>query len=341
MNELENRHRKYLGLAETDHSWIRVEVKEHVIYHNGVHVLKHISNNKEEYFECDLNEPVPDRFNKTEISKFKSCGVYFSYCKPHVKIGNINSQRTFIEDETADLDTWLDRWISDSTDADLDELKKFSSAARCRQKYREGDFFAFKLSRRSWGFGRIIYDIGKRRKTEEFIAGKNYGLANLMGHALVIQVYHYTSSTPDVSIDMLKGKKMLPSQPVFDNRFLYGDYRIIGNAPVEESEIIPIESYGRSLDRKNEFYYLQYGLTYCEKKLPPSMVTKTYRNESIGFRIHTSEKLIQSCIESGNNDPYWAQDLCHVHEDLRNPANLKDRRLIFRHFGLHAAPKAL
>ena len=153
MNELENRHRKYLGLAETDHSWIRVEVKEHVIYHNGVHVLKHI-------------EPVPDRFSKTEISKFKSCGVYFSYCKPHVKIGNINLQRTFIEDETADLDTWLDRWISDSTDADLDELKKFSSAARCRQKYREGDFFAFKLSRRSWGFGRIIYDIGKRRKTD-------------------------------------------------------------------------------------------------------------------------------------------------------------------------------
>ena len=151
MNELENRHRKYLGLAETDHSWIKVEVKEHVIYHNGVHVLKHI-------------EPVPDRFSKTEISKFKSCGVYFSYCKPHVKIGNINSQRTFIEDETADLDTWLDRWISDSTDADLDELKKFSSAARCRQKYREGDFFAFKLSRRSWGFGRIIYDIGKRRR---------------------------------------------------------------------------------------------------------------------------------------------------------------------------------
>lgn len=137
MNELENRHRKYLGLAETDHSWIRVEVKEHVIYHDGVHVLKHI-------------EPIPDRFNKTEISKFKSCGVYFSYCKPHVKIGNINSQRTFIEDETADLD----------------ELKKFSSAARCRQKYREGDFFAFKLSRRSWGFGRIIYDIGKRRKTD-------------------------------------------------------------------------------------------------------------------------------------------------------------------------------
>ena len=67
MNELENRHRKYLGLAETDHSWIKVEVKEHVIYHDGVHVLKHISNINEEYFECDLNEPVPDRFSKTEI----------------------------------------------------------------------------------------------------------------------------------------------------------------------------------------------------------------------------------------------------------------------------------
>ena len=39
-------------------------------------------------------------------------------------------------------------------------------------------------------------------------------------------------------------------------------------------------------------------------------------------------------IRNHTNRIIWAQDLCHVHEDLRNPANLKDRRLIFRHFGL-------
>lgn len=210
---------------------------------------------------------------------------------------------------------------------------RFSEASRIHQKYREGDFFAFKLSRRQWGFGRIIYDIGRRRKTEDFIAGKNYGLANLMGHALIVQIYHFISPTPDISIDLLKGKKMLPSRPIFDNRFLYGDYRIIGNTPVNESEIIPFESYGRSL-HSDSFYYLQYGFIYRERKLPP-LVTKTYnKTEAIGFNLNVSEQIIRACIEAGSNAPYWNQTAYFVQEDLRNPVNAKDRRRIFKHFGL-------
>ena len=132
----------------------------------------------------------------------------------------------------------------------------------------------------------------------------------------------------------LKGKKMLPSQPIFDNRFLYGDYRIIGNAPVEMPEIIPLESFGRSLDANDPFWYVQYGLTYREKRRPPLLISKEYKNESIGFGLRVNVKLINDCIAADSNSPYWDLDYYYIREDLRNPTNAKMRRRIFRHFGI-------
>ena len=84
MKELENSHRKYLGLKEIDPHWIRIEICNEVIYHNGTSVLKEIRSEKGGYFECDLNEPLPEKLNKTTIGKLKSGSVYFSYYSPHI-----------------------------------------------------------------------------------------------------------------------------------------------------------------------------------------------------------------------------------------------------------------
>lgn len=330
---LDNKYRKFLGLAEVLPSWTRLEVCNEVFYHDGESLLKEIRHDKDGYFECDLNESLPEKFNRSVIEKFKP-NIYFSYSSQRIKIGNIASQRTYIEDVTDDLEQWLNTWMNETTETDLAELEKFSKQSKSKQKYSEGDFFAFKLSRRQWGFGRIIYDIHKRKKSEEFVAGKNYGLSNLLGHPLIVQVYHHISSTPDITIEELKGKKMLPSQPIFDNRFLYGDYRIIGNAPIEMSEVIPFESFGRSLDAKDPFWYVQYDFTYREKRKHPFLISKEYKNESIGFGLRVNEKLINDCITSDSNDPYWKQDYFYIREDLRNPANAKIRRRIFRYFGI-------
>ena len=51
MKELENSHRKYLGLKEIDPRWIRIEICNEVIYHNGTSVLKEIRSEKGGYFE--------------------------------------------------------------------------------------------------------------------------------------------------------------------------------------------------------------------------------------------------------------------------------------------------
>ena len=94
------------------------------------------------------------------------------------------------------------------------------------------------------------------------------------------------------------------------------------------------ETFGRSLDAKDPFWYVQYGLTYREKRRPPFLISKEYKNESIGFGLRVNEKLINDCIAADSNDPYWMQDYHYILEDLRNPANSKIRRRILRYFGI-------
>lgn len=341
MNELENRHRKYLGLDLVQDSWTRLEVCGVVLYHDGEFVRKQITSEFGNYFECDLCAPVPLKYNKGIINKFKEKnGLYFYHSKYsdnsgfYIKIGNSKSQRTFIEDYTHNLEQWLDQWAADSTDNDLADIEDFKTRPRVHQKFKEGDFFAFKISRRNWGFGRILYDIHNRRKSPEFKAGINQGLVNLLGHALIVQVYHHISPTEDVDINFLKTRKSLPSQPIFHNRFFYGDYLIIGNAPIEDSEITPMLSFGKRYEnQKPVASYLQYGLSYFEGDILE--IDGNYSRESVGFGLDVNEAILKECISANSNDPFWVSSLTYtIKQDLRNPANADVRRKIFNHFGV-------
>lgn len=341
MKELENRHRKYLGLDLVQDSWTRLEVCGVVLYHDGEFVRKQITSEFGNYSEWDLCAPVPPKYNKEIINKFKEKnGLYFYHSKYsdnsgfYIKIGNTKSQRTFIEDYTHNLEQWLDKWAADTTEHDLADIEDFKTRPRVHQKFKEGDFFAFKISRRNWGFGRILYDIHNRRKSPEFKAGINQGLVNLLGHALIVQVYHYISPTEVVDINFLKTRKILPSQPIFHNRFFYGDYLIIGNAPIEESEITPMLSFGKRYEcQKPVASYLQYGLSYFESDILE--IDGNYSRESVGFGLDVNEAILKECISANSNDPFWESSLTYtIKQDLRNPANADVRRKIFNHFGL-------
>jgi hypothetical protein len=341
MKELENRHRKYLGLDLVQDSWTRLEVCGVVLYHDGEFVRKQITSEFGNYSEWDLCAPVPPKYNKEIINKFKEKnGLYFYHSKYsdnsgfYIKIGNTKSQRTFIEDYTHNLEQWLDKWAADTTEHDLADMEDFKTRPRVHQKFKEGDFFAFKISRRNWGFGRILYDIHNRRKSPEFKAGINQGLVNLLGHALIVQVYHYISPTEVVDINFLKTRKSLPSQPIFHNRFFYGDYLIIGNAPIEESEITPMLSFGKRYEcQKPVASYLQFGLSYFESDILE--IDGNYSRESVGFGLDVNEAILKECISANSNDPLWESSLTYtIKQDLRNPANADVRRKIFNHFGV-------
>lgn len=369
--ELTNEQRKYLGLIPVESTWEIVKLNDMYLYFEGDTIRKKISVTENSYSEEELNEKTaenrtillpktskgkPKKLNFTATQSFSSLGVYFSFSEDYLRIANYTTQTAYHSEnfeEKGDLKTlhrWLTKWIEETTEKDLIEIEAFKNAERKRYKYKEGDFFAFKIDRRHYAFGRILIDVAKRVKTENLKANKNYGLTQLMGKALIVKLYHKISSTPDIDLAELSQTLALPSQAVMDNQFFYGEKMIIGHQPLEISEYDMLISYSKSIssDDKNTVY-LQYGFIYREdditkfnkylkiedKNLHTGYNENPYRNESIGYGLDT-EKL-QDCIADQSNKPYWeSRHLYDIRYDLRNPMNIDVKREIFEFFGLDA-----
>jgi hypothetical protein len=197
--ELTNIQRKYLGLEEVQDNWDLFKLNEEVfLYFDKDKIVKKITCNPELYHECELDEKTIDRkillpktgkgkekkLNYTAISSVTPIGIYFVYSpKGGITIANYNTQTTFYStyfeetkiDSFNELNMWIDNYIKDTTNEELKEMELFKIAKRKNNKYQEGDFFRFKIDRRNYGFGRILLDIGKLRKTDFFKLKPNYG----------------------------------------------------------------------------------------------------------------------------------------------------------------------
>lgn len=255
---LTNEQRRYLGLEPVEAHWEVMDIKGTLYYFDGNIIKKEIitSDCREENFRYRESELYvetaedkklvlpktakgkPKKLNFTATQSFRPVNVYFACEGSYIMIANYTTQKTFYfedikNDVTAPvLENWLKNWIEETTQDDLEDLERFKYEKRVHQKYKEGDIFTFKIGRRQYGFGKILIDVAKRRKTEEFKQNKNYGLANLMGPALIVKVYHKISDNINADIDELERGLSLPPQAVMDNRIYYGEYKIIGNRKV-------------------------------------------------------------------------------------------------------------
>jgi len=352
--KLTNKQRKYLGLTPVEDTWDEViwgktKFDETIIlYFEGDKLVKQITLRGNGYREMEVSELTtenrtiilpktakgkPRKLNYTGLSKINGIGVYFSGggAAGNGMIGNYSTQRTFYcsrdmgteePDGLSNVEEWLDWWINDTTEADLQELEAFKAAKRQRCKYKEGDFFAFKTGRREYGFGRILLDVYQFKKTA---MEKHYGLG-YMGRPLIIKVYNKTSDSIHVDLDELKQCEALPSQPILDNVFFYGECPIIGNLPLEPEELeFPI-SYSRSR-YGGDFgtVYLQYGLIYLEKD------------------ISEYSKYLQSTGNIYVDDPFRCEEIGYnisqrwePPHNLQSPQNKEIKREIFADFGLDA-----
>ena len=376
--ELTNFQRKYLGLDLVEDTWDIVQINEEVfLYFDNDIIRKRIKVTNNSYHECEMNEATESnrtillpktskgkvqKLNFTSIDQRNGHGVYFYFGSNGIRIANYTTQTTFFSttgDKRSyksfqDLTTWIDQWIKDTTEQDLADLESFKKSERKHINYKEGDFFAFKIGRREYGFGRILLDIGKLRKNQDFVNGKNYGILNFMGKPLIVKVYHMISNTPSVEINELMNCNAFPSQPIMDNAFYYGEYAIIGNRKLAPEELdFPI-SYSKSIDfRDKTTVYLQYGLIYRETDLSKfnkhltGKVIKTsenhqyqeanpYSNIGIGFGLDILLNIgtMKKCIEEKSNQPYWDSDIYTVKHDLRNPALAAIKQELFQYFGL-------
>ena len=365
--ELNNEQRKYLGLIPVEEHWELVKFDNGIYYYfEDDTIKKEIKVSKNYYHEAELNEKTAEnrtmilpktkrgkikKFNYTATQSFSPFGTYFTFSTDGVIIANYTSQRTyyseiFSEKEKISLDDlkkWLDKWMKETTEEDLEEIEEFKNAKRKHCKFNEGDFFAFKISRREWCFGRILLDVSKLRKDENFKKNKNYGLANLMGKPLIIKVYHKISDNKNIDLKELSKCLALPSQAIMDNIFYYGEAIILGNLPLKPEENDMFISVSESISGIDKnIAYLQYGLIYREIPLSDyeklikelKIGAQTLRREGIGFVIDTYK--LKECIEAKSNSPFWEKYKKHNVPDLKNPDHIELKRKIFKAFGLDA-----
>ena len=365
--ELTNEQRKYLGLIPVEEHWELVKFDNGIYYYfEDDTIKKKIKVSKNYYYEAELNEKTAEnrtmilpktkrgkikKFNYTATQSFSPFGTYFTFSTNGVIIANYTTQRTyyseiFSEKEKISLDNlkkWLDKWMKETTEEDLEEIEEFKNAKRKHCKFNEGDFFAFKISRREWCFGRILLDVSKLRKDENFKKNKNYGLANLMGKPLIIKVYHKISDNKNIDLKELSKYSALPSQAIMDNIFYYGEVIILGNLPLKPEENDMFISVSESISGIDKnIAYLQYGLIYREIPLSDyeklikelKIGAQTLRREGIGFGIYTYK--LKECIEAKSNSPFWEKYKKHNVPDLKNPDHIELKRKIFKAFGLDA-----
>ena len=365
--ELTNEERKYLGLIPVEEHWELVKFDNGIYYYfEDDTIKKEIKVSKNYYHEAELNEKTAEnrtmilpktkrgkikKFNYTATQSFSPFGTYFTFSTDGVIIANYTSQRTYYSETFSekekisldDLKKWLDKWMKETTEEDLEEIEEFKNAKRKHCKFNEGDFFAFKLSRREWCFGRILMDVSKLRKDENFEKNKNYGLAYLMGKPLIIKVYHKISDNKNIDLKELSKCLALPSQPIMDNIFYYGEAVILGNLPLKPEENDMFISVSESISGIDKnIAYLQYGLIYREIPLSDyeklikelKIGAQTLRREGIGFVIDTYK--LKECIEAKSNFPFWEKYKKRNVPDLKNPAYIEMKRKVFKAFGLDA-----
>ena len=371
--ELTNEQRKYLGLKPVQDNWDKVQLTDNIyIYFEGDTIKKQISFSNDDYHEVNLDEKTRNReillpktnrgkekkLNFSSLQSRKGIGVYFCY---HNKSGgiiaNYSTQTTFYRTDFEsikiknfnELSKWLDFYIKSSTENDLKEIEKYKNAKRKKVKYQEGDFFTFKVDRRNYGFGRILLDIGKLREQDDFKKKPNYGLNHIFGKPLVISIYHKISPSKEINLNELKMTKSCPSQYIMDNPIFYGEYEIIGNLQLEQAELEYPISYSKSISYKDiDAVYIQWGQIYKETRISKfqkylsvkypdkngKIIENPYRHDGASFVIQLDKLLLEKCIKTNSNKPYWNNDWFSTYFDLRNPANEKIKTELFKQFGL-------
>ena len=233
---------------------------------------------------------------------------------------------------------WLEAWKRATTTADLADLDAFAAAQRRqRVRYREGDVFAFRHTRREWGFGRVLWDRAAAAAAGEFPADQFHGYGLFLGRVVLIQVFRALADTPEVNVSDLVGTPTLPSAMVMDDGLLRGEWPIIGHAPVDPAEVDHLLMVGKSLHFDDDTWYVQQGLRF--ETLPevtlfgqmPDDVVETL--EWTSFAVGSSGPslpvgALRACVAAGSNEPYWEENP----RDLRSPAHRRIRELLLDAF---------
>lgn len=362
--ELNNHQRACLGLTPVEPHWELIQLipspydmDDSYAYVDGIHIRKMIRVSEESYQETSLQETLsedgkfiqpktdkgkPVKLTAANLEKRTPVGMSFSWLRDHIFVYNNTAQQgyydSFSEGPELSLKTmpdflaWLDKWCADTTEDDIANVAAFAARPRVHQKYREGDFFRYRIDRRHWAYGRILFNYDRLRKEKvEF-------WDVFFGKPLVVAVYRIMTEEPLNDIEKLAGLPMLPSQLIMDNHFYYGEAEIIGNKPLTpKEEDYPIH-YGKSKDSREKVLYLQCGRLCRKLPLGKPLFERDFSHCGIGWSLDVRVPVLEACIRENSNRPFWEQPQWVQNQyDLRNPKLKTEREAVFKQFGLNAA----
>lgn len=364
MFELSNEQRRCFALLPVEENWTQLELKpspyDHhttLAYLDGRTLRKFIETGSNLYREYEICEQLSEdlQYLLPKTAKGKSVplsaatlknrtglGMCLTYVRhnngytyyhvfshtseKHYYSNAYEATRTYAKDV---FPQGVAQWCSETAEADLLDIARFSQEPRQRVKFREGDVFRFKINRRLYGYGRVLLDYARMRKTKEPFWDV------LMGKPTVCSVYHIATERADVTVEELQALDSLPSCHMMDNHLFYGDFQIIGNIPIGEREDYPI-LYGSSIDARYRGVLLQCGKLY--RKIDGGQaLTNDFMNNGIGFTPDFSLSVLLEYIVQKSNAPYWAQNTWRVRGDLRNPKFRPELARIADQFGLDPA----
>ena len=356
MFEMTNAQRRCLALEEIPPSWTRLALPrskydafDTVLYLDGDIIRRRICSGPDLFEEAELFVRVSDdmilpqtaagkpiKLTAASIAKRPPSGVWLSWSGRHVDLFCETSQCSYYNtDFEADspkteeeFAAWVKEWCEETDEQDLADLAEWKARTQQHVRVREGDVFRFKLSRRLYGYGRVVLDYGalKKRKIPH--------MPLFMGKPLICSIYHLVTPRRDVTLEELRECTALPSKPVMDNKLYYGEYEVIGNLPVEPDADYPIH-YGRSTDLREGGAMLQRGTHFVH--LPDATVLyRGHELRSIGFAPDfIDHPMLYRCMDAKSNAPYWERDIHPLLADLRHPANAKKRHEIGRQMNIN------
>lgn len=365
MFELTNDQRKCFALQPVLSSWERVEIKpspydkhKTYAYLDGNKIVKAVELCElpgiEYYYEYSLDETLsedrtmllpktvkgkPQLLSSSNLAKRTKRGMALSFYSRsrYVNLFSFETEQDFYRSnyegvELNNLDEfirWVEDWCSATGESELRDIVAFSERKRVHQKFREGDFFRYRINRHLFGYGRIIMDVNKLRKD-----GVEFWDI-FMGKPLCVAIYHIVTEDIGLTPEQLVGLKRLPSHMIMDNVFYYGECEIIGNIPLlDDEKDYPIH-YGQSISALdiNKVCY-QRGMDF--KSLPLLFApTPRYHFNGVGFYLKVRLQILRKCIALGSNDPYWEEaPVGWIEEDLRNPKNAKIHKKINNFVGI-------
>lgn len=369
MYELNNHQRRYFGLDPIASHWNRVILKgdmhrpDSILYFDGDTIKRRIISTEKEYKEAHYNEQTRNRevllpktsrgkeqkLNASTFEKRTPIGVYLSVGEyGDLTIGSLTSQTSFYRRlweypvqkglKPTDL---IDEFIQNSPENHFEEIEKFRQLKRQNLKFKQGDYFCFKLNRTEFGFGRILMDIDKVRKTN--VLPLDHKLFWLMGKPVLVQLFVFASSTKNVDLQILKSQSVLPASVMMDNAFFYGEYQVIDYEPIaDEAYDFPISFYYGFTDyNAPEICTLQWGFIHLEmkrsdfdkhisSKLQQVLKENELKHNTIGFSPAYDNFEINNALKGIGIDPnHWIWK-----EDLRNPKWEEAKNELFTIFGL-------